>query len=495
MKLKIMLTRLLEQLKNNKAKVFNYLVQIVILLVVLKFFIAMIKPVVVIAQYSHPTLDDYWMSMAVYRKWTQTHSIWAFITEAFKYAIGIYKTWDGNFLSMFLTSMSPIVFGESAYPFTFYFMFVTFMIGAMMAAYGLLYRRWHMPIINSISIMLLFTIFFMNYLYDAGEGLYWWPGVANYTFFFGLFMFAHGLYAIYWEKEKTALLVVTSICMFLLGLGNPFTSLVSTCLTVYELAYHIYVKRSAKTLRWIPFVCALAGLIIIVVAPGNKARVQFGTLSVFETIKRSFYEGTIMINSLTQKAMYFYYAMVAVIAFWSFYCSEKTDRSRFKLPPVVCILMVCLVYASFAPTKYTISFYFGRVLDTNFFISMMSFTVSIIYLCGALVSWLKSRQNRAVMNIAFALAAMCAVVLCRRELKDADYYNLSTAFRANGAMEFGTVYEYDRILNERYDELVNSPYWDVYITEPPYVPVFVHDDKTSYTGIADYYGKNVILSE
>lgn len=47
---------------------------------------------------------------------------------------------------------------------------------------------------------------------------------------------------------------------------------------------------------------------------------------------------------------------------------------------------------------------------------------------------------------------------------------------AAGALQFGTVQKYDRILDERYEELVNSPYWDVYITRAPYVPMFYHDD-------------------
>lgn len=69
------------------------------------------------------------------------------------------------------------------------------------------------------------------------------------------------------------------------------------------------------------------------------------------------------------------------------------------------------------------------------------------------------------------------------------------ASMAAGALQFGTVQEYDRILDERYEELVNSPYWDVYITRAPYVPMFYHDDDSSRQAIADYYRKNVIIAE
>lgn len=461
----------------------------------------MIKPLITIAQYSHPTTDDYWMSMAVYRKWEETHSIWAVIVQAFNYAVGIYKTWDGNFLSMLLTSVSPLAFGESAYPFTFYFMFVTFIIGSAMATYGLLFRRWHMPVMNCISIMLLFITFFMSYIVSAGEGLYWWPGVANYTFFFGLLMFAHGLYAVYWEKNNLAVLIITSIFMFLVGLGNPFTALISTCLTVYELAYYVYKNKTFKTLRWIPFAAALLGLIIIVMAPGNKNRTPLGTTGIFETIYLSFYEGAILLKAITDPSFLFYYIMIAAISIYSFLIDDSiTERKNFILAPLVCILMICLYFASLAPTKYTKSLFYGRVLDTYFFIAMMCFSVSVIYLCGAIVSWIKKKsknenKEKFAKYTKYALAFLVVIIVyaSKRALWNPKYFNTSNTLRAIGSMQFGAVQEYDRILDERYEELVNSTDWEIYITEPPYIPVFYHDDYISESAMSDYFKKKVIL--
>ncbi len=489
------LNRLMKQLKINKKSIFNYAAQIIILLVVIKYFYDMINPIIKVAQYSHPTMDDYWMTTYVHEQWQQNHSILGFIAAALKYTIGIYKTWDGNFLSMFITSMSPNVFGDYAYPFTFYFMFVTFCIGSLTAMYAILYKRFRMPIINCVSMTLMFVAFFMNYLVDAGEALYWWPGVANYTFFFAMFMFAHAIFALYWESHKKVFLVIAGIFMFLVGLGNPFTSLVSACLCAYEVAFTIYEKKTAKTFNWIPFVCAVAGLIIVIAAPGNQNRMPVGHLSVFETIKASFVEGAIMMRAITKPSMYFYYAMTAVISFWSFYgCSDKNERS-FKLPLLVSVLLICLCYASFSPTKYTQSAYYGRVLDTNFFVMMSMFTIVIMYLCAWLALWIKSRFNRDIVNYIVGFIALCTVVFSVRTLKKPYYLNSSVASMAAGALQFGTVQEFGRILDERYEELTNSPYWDVYITRTPYVPMFYHDDDSSRQAIADYYRKNVIIRE
>ena len=50
----------------------------------MKYFYDMIKPVVVIAQYSHPTMDDYWMTTHVHNNWVNNHSISGFIASAFE---------------------------------------------------------------------------------------------------------------------------------------------------------------------------------------------------------------------------------------------------------------------------------------------------------------------------------------------------------------------------------------------------------------------------
>ena len=62
------------EMLNNKKKVINYVIQGFILLIVMKYFYDMIKPIVVIAQYSHPTMDDYWMTAYVHERWQLNYS-------------------------------------------------------------------------------------------------------------------------------------------------------------------------------------------------------------------------------------------------------------------------------------------------------------------------------------------------------------------------------------------------------------------------------------
>lgn len=169
------------------------------------------------------------------------------------------------------------------------------------------------------------------------------------------------------------------------------------------------------------------GLIVVVAAPGNKSRMPIGHLSVFETIKGCFVDGTKFINAMNKPPMYFYYGMTAIISFWSFYgCSDGRER-KFKLPIPVSVLLLCLYYASFSPTKYTQSGYYGRVLDTNFFVMMTMFTIIIMYLCAWVALWLKGRFNKAAVNYVVGFIAVCTVILSVKTLKKPDYLNTSVA--------------------------------------------------------------------
>ena len=123
------------------------------------------------------------------------------------------------------------------------------------------------------------------------------------------------------------------------------------------------------------------------------------------------------------------------------------------------------------------------------------FTIIIMYLCAWVALWLKEKFNKAAVNYAVGFIAVCTVILSVKTLKKPNYLNTSAAFMAAVALKFGTVQEYERILYERYEELANSHYWDIYITRAPYVPMFYHDDDSSRQARADYYRKNVIITE
>ncbi len=280
------------------------------------------------SQYVHPGMDDYWMSTGVHETWMSTHSLWQCIKCSFKDAVGLYKRLNGTFLSMFLTGLTPLAFNENRYHFVFDIAIINMAIGLAVIAYSLLHRRWKMSVINCISVCLLFLIFYIDYAPSANEGIYWWPGIANYNLFFGLLLLAQGIFILYWEKHRKIWLILSSIMFFMIGLGNSITGLVSVCLLAYELIYEIYTNKSFKTLFYIPLICGLAGIIIVISAPGNAIRLSEGQVTFFETIIKSFKNGTIMTPACIKPAIRFYLIMVGIISFSDFVIKKTKMRMR-----------------------------------------------------------------------------------------------------------------------------------------------------------------------
>ena len=506
-----MLTKIKNRISETKLSDYiNIIIQILIMILVIKYFVSVYKPISEVAKYIHSGMDDYWMSVGVHWKWVSTHSLFGCIKEAFKNAVFLYKTWDGNFLSMFLTNLSPVAFRESLYYITYKVAFYSMIIGIATIAYTLLHRRWKISIINCVSISLLFLIFYINYEKAPSDGIFWWPGVANYNLYFGMILFAQGLFILYWEKKNIVWLVISSIVFFLIGLGNPMTGLVNVCLLAYEVLYEIYRKKTFKHLFYIPFACALVGLAIEVLAPGNAYRTGQGTLSVLETIIGCFKYGTKMKNACAPKALYFYLMIVAIISLYDFtknsvHKVKQDNRKNITIiieTVVFTLLMVCLYYASYAPVVYTKCDWYGRVLNTTGFVYLMTMTASVLYICRTIAYFIgkylcnvkifKKISCKDIFRYVVAVVAVICIIIMPQKLESTwEYMNSSLVFYAKWSLDNDSAITYHKQRSELASQLENPDITEVHVGEieiTAFYP-YISDAKGE---LEPYYGKTII---
>lgn len=506
-----MLTKLKNKLAGKSLSDYiNFCIQFLILVLVSRYFLRTYKPIAEVAKYTHSGMDDFWMSIGVHQTWISTHSIFACIAEAFHNAINLYKTLNGNFLSMFLTNLSPVAAGERLYYITYYVAFYSMIIGIVTIAYVLLHRRWKMSIVNCISISLLFLIFYLNYQRAPYDGIFWWPGVANYNLYFGMILFAQGLFILYWEKNNIIWLMMSSIVFFLIGLGNPITGLTNVCLLAYEVLYEIYRKRSFKNLFYVPLVCALAGLLIVVSAPGKAYHMANGTQPVFETIVLCFKYGTLMKTACAPEALYLYLVLVAIIALFDFTkninCKEEPDgrtNVRIILETIIfTVLMVCLYYASYAPIVYTKCEWYGRVLNSTGFVYLMAMTASTLYICrtaayfagrysGKVTCFSKIKGND-ILGYIFAAWAMVGIIIVPYKLNTTwEYKNSSLVFYAQWSLDEGSAIKYHEQRLELAEQLENPDIKEVHVKNIQVISFYPYINNPE-EDLGEYYGKTII---
>lgn len=507
-----MIDKLKKYLRQLSFREYAYFaVQIFILIFVFRFFQSRFNPILKASEYTHPGMDDYWMSYGVHEVWMKTHSLWKCIQRSFINAVALYNNWDGNILSMFLTGLTPVTFNENRYHLVFIISFIDLALGAGMVSYSLLHRRWKISVINCISICLLFLIFYIDFAPSATEGIYWWPGIANYNLFFGMLLFAQGMFILYWDRHNIVWLIISGIVFFLVGLGNPITGLVNVCLLAYELIYEIYRKKSFKTLYYIPFAMALAGLIIVISAPGNSSRIVGERLSIFTVILDSFKYGSIMTKASIRPAFSIYMIMVALISFGNFVYSMKdinekkdikADIKKIIETVIYIIMMVCLYYAAYAPLIYTKCDWYGRVLNTTAFVYYMVMTSINIYVCRTVayffvkfISNIKSDKINIIKTceVIVSVIATITIVISINTLNGSDYYKSGSLARdAEHALTFQKAQEYDAERDRIFMQLLDPNVEEVHIGEIPVISFYPYIDEV-IDHMEIYYGKKIIV--
>ena len=82
-----------------------------ICLIVTCFFIASLIPLIWIAFYNHPCVDDYSYGDSAYAAWRSTGSFWEAVTAAGKRTAQAYREWQGTFSAVFVMALQPGTFG------------------------------------------------------------------------------------------------------------------------------------------------------------------------------------------------------------------------------------------------------------------------------------------------------------------------------------------------------------------------------------------------
>lgn len=155
-------------------------------------FVLSLLPILAIAFYNHPGIDDYNYGVATRIAYMETHDIAAVLAASFKTVAETYNTWQGTFSSVFLFTLQPAVFDENLYPLTTFvmlFMLIgsTYYLLQTILVKVLALDRKHVVI---IGVPVLF--FCIQSLPSPVEGFFWYNGATHYTFFYSSALFLLG---------------------------------------------------------------------------------------------------------------------------------------------------------------------------------------------------------------------------------------------------------------------------------------------------------------
>lgn len=249
--------------------------KIAVLMVVI--FLSTIVPMLVVAQYSHASADDFgWDAGMRRRVWNETHSLWAFLVTSFQNTVARYNDWQGTFTTTFVQSFQPEIFNVNAYFIVPYVMLLFFCGGTGIFLYYMFVKIMKFRKSVFVIITMLYFLIAIQYVPSTGEAFYWYNGAVAYTMAYSVMLFCIYFVLRYLFEGKKVHLVMAAFSAFFVGGGNYLTIVLLPLLLLLILFLRVCMEDN-KAVRRTKFVLLPLGVFMVtavvnIKAPGTLVR-------------------------------------------------------------------------------------------------------------------------------------------------------------------------------------------------------------------------------
>ena len=234
-------------------------------------FLLLLIPVLALSRYARGSADDYCFGIYTYHALQNGESL---LAAVWRTVSGYYQSWQGSFAAVGMMSLTPCIWGETAYGITAVVMLASLIAGTVKLTDTLVRRLaggdWRDVIYIAVPMLICATQFMPSPL----NSVYWWNGSVYYTFFYGLSLFyAERFAALLFlpRSNRAAILVPGLLCGVLVGGSNYVSALLSALLGGLFWLYAMWKKRA----RWSAFLLLCGEAIpffVSMAAPGNRIR-------------------------------------------------------------------------------------------------------------------------------------------------------------------------------------------------------------------------------
>lgn len=427
-------------------------------------------PLLQLGGYNHPAADDYSYSILTHHVWQETHSIWEVIKAARTTSINFWNTWQGLYSSAFVLALQPAIFGEKYYVLTVWLTIGTIYVSNMVFFEYLLHKKLSTSGLEAAAMACVTSSLMVQWMPSALEGLYWYNGAINYTFFFGMMLvficMAVGLQVSRTVWKRCLFVFVTALLGVLLVGGNHVTAFMGIIFSVGICVVAVWQRKKHFIVEsLIVLISMLIGFGINVTSPGTAIRqAALGErLGVFETIWQAVLWGFHFMDEWLGMDIVICMALVfPVIAIAAQKAREKYSF-QFRYPLLVLIGSAAWICMMFCPPLYATQVCGAvRLKNVVYFSFVILMFLNEFYLCG----WIdvkiheeKIPENQIKIACISKAGAVTLVVLLLGLYLSAG--NISNAKLARNSMINGEAQLYSEIMNARYEVLCNSKGQDV----------------------------------
>lgn len=463
---------------------------------------ASLVPLLAVAQYSHPSADDYPYAVETHAAWQETGSIWAVLRAAGHTVAQRYQTWQGSFSAIFLFALQPAIFGEGLYG-----LGTVFLLGAALAAVAAAAAALHKvtgaPLSACAVLGLLYALVCIQLLPSPAQGYYWWNGASYYwLFFFGLLALGALLARLLGPGLSGPGTLGAALLAAVLGGGNYITALqMCEVLALTVLASALWRRAAVKRALAVAL-CGFAAFAVNAAAPGNAVRAattatqgKGAVWAVVQSFPMSVHYARVFTTPVLLAALAF------AVPFLVRAVRGAAPGFRYPYPLAVLAGLYCFYASSFTPTLFV----YGtndekRVKDIQFCLWVLVCLAALWYVLGWALRRLGPARAGGLRRLALpylAGAVLFSALAFVPQVRGGQWSG-TACVSAVYYLRSGVAQAYDEAVYERLDMLAGEEMDIVFPMLPPEPWICFHEDLAHETynwkneAFAEYYGKRTV---
>lgn len=342
---------------KNKIEI----IQIIIAIIILLFCLA---PLFLLAQFAVPITDDFANGYSYFQEYD--NKLGFAISEGINYSAMRYNTWQGTYLSSFLSFCNPFNFyGIAGLHIAFDCIIILYVVSVFLAVHSVM--RYYFGCKKFSVTLWVYTsfIFLTTQLFNLTETIYWYTGAVAYIVPFSICLLALVLfiYAYRSDGKKMIIYLILSCVLAAAGCGGSLNINVFFFLTVFAVWGSAFYNKKARNKKIVSSVflgTLIAFTLINALAPGYRRRTElefsvngevnaFGEKvrpSIFKNIFRTL-EGFIDINTVIVPIVITLAVIIVLVMLMLPYLKKKTDS--FKHPGLLLCYILIMLYLCVAP--------------------------------------------------------------------------------------------------------------------------------------------------
>lgn len=499
-----------EKLKSTRVKEKSIFAALLVGIVIV------LIPMLAVAGYNVPCVDDYSYGWYTRPAWEQSHSLPGLLYGCGQTVKRYYFGWQGSYSAIFAFSLQPAVFGEQWYPLTTYIMLLS-LCGGTVYLFDVVLRRiwnaaWYQTGIVAIAVSAVCT----QLAPSPVEAFYWYNGSVYYTFFFGLSLVLYGKILTCIRLSDAALspakrvlrLFSLSVLSVAVSGANYVTALTTAILYTCVLVLLLVRKKYSCLGLAVPFCVFIAGFAVSIAAPGNGVR-----QAAFQDRPSALASVFLSFKAAAEYAWrWLTPALVLLIIFLAplLYNIAARTSCSYPCPLLVLAGSFCLFASMFCPTIYAMGDVGpARLLNIVYFAAVTLLVFDLAYVLGwcrraaekrGLCKGPEAREDKAGRPVypAVFLLALLVLFLAGSKL-DASQYTSGIALRE---LLQGEASAYHDTAMERLELLHDDSRQDVVLPRFSVKPQILYfDDVTTdpddwrNVAMSHYYRKNSVVLE